>query len=41
MYNVNNIANNWKAINNMANDYGYAVKGFEFDIEKLQPRRMS
>jgi hypothetical protein len=41
MYNSINIANNWKAINEMANNYGYAVKGFDFDIEKLRPRQMS
>jgi hypothetical protein len=40
MYNINNIENNnWKA-NKMADNYGYAAKGFEFDIEKFQPRKM-
>ncbi len=43
MYTFNKIANNnWKA-DKMANNYGYAVKGFDynFDIEKLLPRTMS
>jgi len=33
MYTFNKIANNWKA-DKMANNYGYAVKGFDFNIEE-------
>ena len=41
MFNINDIVNNnWKA-NKMADNYGYAVKGFEFVIEKFQPRYLS